>query len=524
MTEKRASELISENLTAIYGYAFARLYDKDKVEDLASEIVYEIIVSAKNLKNDEAFWSFAWKIAENTFRKFIRREEIAGAVQELDDQSFVGVYENSPETEYIEAEEQNEQIYLLRRELSMLTKTHREVCVAYYVDNKSCSEIAKEFKISAEMVKYHLFKTRKLLKEGIGMARIYGEKSYNPGVFRINFMGDRNLYYDIFTRKLPGAIVLAAYYTPMTAEELSMEVGVSMPYLEEELEILESAGVLLKTGTKYRTNLVIITEAYEKEVELKTKDIYPAYAQAVWEKAKNVLCEIRKLDFHGKDYDDNRLLFAIINMAMVEAYGKAMERADLGNAPKLPLGNRGRIWGHDNDFKNLRFHGVCMEVWNKEHNAWFSAENYRVIEKAQRYDHSNFSEKTEAICDAVLEREPDRFNKALSWLIENKFILSENGRLSANFPVFDADAYDKVCEIIGGVVESACECMAAVTGKATEILSEHVPKNVKDQCAAIANVHHNLDVAAILMEMLIEHGRLTVPDEKVPLCVFGVKK
>ena len=77
MTDKRASELLSENLTAIYGYAFSRLHDKDKVDDLASEIVCEILIPARNLQNEEAFWGFAWKIAENTFRRFIRKSELA---------------------------------------------------------------------------------------------------------------------------------------------------------------------------------------------------------------------------------------------------------------------------------------------------------------------------------------------------------------------------------------------------------------------------------------------------------------
>lgn len=63
MTKERASELITENLTAIYGFAFGRLYDKDKVEDLASEIVCEILASVKNLEKEEAFWGFAWRIA-----------------------------------------------------------------------------------------------------------------------------------------------------------------------------------------------------------------------------------------------------------------------------------------------------------------------------------------------------------------------------------------------------------------------------------------------------------------------------
>ena len=33
MTDKRASELLSENLTAIYGYAFSKLYDKDIIQE-----------------------------------------------------------------------------------------------------------------------------------------------------------------------------------------------------------------------------------------------------------------------------------------------------------------------------------------------------------------------------------------------------------------------------------------------------------------------------------------------------------
>ena len=67
MTDKRASELLSENLTAIYGYAFSKLYDKDKVDDLASEIVYEILVSARNLQNEEAFGAMRGRLQKIRF-------------------------------------------------------------------------------------------------------------------------------------------------------------------------------------------------------------------------------------------------------------------------------------------------------------------------------------------------------------------------------------------------------------------------------------------------------------------------
>lgn len=59
MNKEKASELISENRTAIYGFAFARIYDKDKIEDLVSEIVCEILASVKNLEKEKAFWGFA---------------------------------------------------------------------------------------------------------------------------------------------------------------------------------------------------------------------------------------------------------------------------------------------------------------------------------------------------------------------------------------------------------------------------------------------------------------------------------
>ena len=77
MTEMQAAAWISENLTAIYGYAFARLYDKNKVDELVSEIICAVLSSVRRLRKDAAFYGFVWRTAENTFRKFIRRDDPA---------------------------------------------------------------------------------------------------------------------------------------------------------------------------------------------------------------------------------------------------------------------------------------------------------------------------------------------------------------------------------------------------------------------------------------------------------------
>ena len=46
--------------------------------------------------------------------------------------------------------------------------------------SKSCSEISKHLSISESMVKYLLFKSRQILKEGMSMERNYGQQSYDP--------------------------------------------------------------------------------------------------------------------------------------------------------------------------------------------------------------------------------------------------------------------------------------------------------------------------------------------------------
>ena len=112
MTDKKASELLSENLTAIYGYAFSKLYDKEKVDELTSEIVYEIIMSARNLQNEDAFWGYAWKIAENTFRRFIRKTEPVTQVN-APAVDITGIFVSSPEEEYIQKETESEELEIL---------------------------------------------------------------------------------------------------------------------------------------------------------------------------------------------------------------------------------------------------------------------------------------------------------------------------------------------------------------------------------------------------------------------------
>ena len=187
-------KFIEENLKTIFAYALSRVSNKEDAEDLTNDIVVAILQSADKLQNPEAFYGYVWGIAANTYRKFLykrnrRQKEVHfGGVQDAgDEEKEISMDNLAAEGDFVEelAEEMElrENMTKLRREIALLSKEHRECTVAYYFEEQSCMEIAKRFNISLEMVKYYLFKTRKILKEGISMEREFGEKSFKPEPF-----------------------------------------------------------------------------------------------------------------------------------------------------------------------------------------------------------------------------------------------------------------------------------------------------------------------------------------------------
>ena len=171
-----------------------------------------------------------------------RNERAAGAItggEEIEDKS-VNILDDIMHAE---------QMALLRRELAFIRNDYRNIVVAYYIENKSVRDIASSLSLSTSAVHQRLHRARIVLKEGMDMAREFGKLSYNPE--NISFInngcqGNNGEPWNYITRSLCKNILLAAYRTPATAEELAMEVGVALPYMEEELSSLVEATLMKK--------------------------------------------------------------------------------------------------------------------------------------------------------------------------------------------------------------------------------------------------------------------------------------
>ena len=176
MEQRQVSLFIEENLKTIYAYALSRVSNKEDAADLAEDIILAILQSASRLRDEHAFFGYIWAIAANTYKKYLRKKN-AHSHTKLDQD--IASYDMDVVSELIKNDEMN----MLRRELAILAKEYRECTVAYYMEGLSCADTAKKLHISLDMVKYYLFKTRKILKEGISMEREFGEKSYKPSIF-----------------------------------------------------------------------------------------------------------------------------------------------------------------------------------------------------------------------------------------------------------------------------------------------------------------------------------------------------
>ena len=269
-----AEEYARNYMGKIFYYCLRKTGDSHEAEDLASDITFQILTALHEGVEILSFPAWVWQIARNRYALWAKTRHRRG-----ENESFIDP--DDPETENVltaggynttpsVAEEyaHNEEMAILRRELAFLGRDYREIVVAYYIEDRSVGDIAQALGQPEGTVKSRLFRSRNLLKEGMKMAREFGPKSYKPEEVRFVSSGGQasGLPWSAVQRTLPKNILLEASNNPSTIEELAVAVGVSMPYMEEEVAELEHDQLLKKVGNRYITNFFIESHSLQTEI------------------------------------------------------------------------------------------------------------------------------------------------------------------------------------------------------------------------------------------------------------------
>ena len=468
MDRIKLEQRITENMKSVFGFAVTRLGNVKEAEELASDILYALIRSAENLKEEERFYGFMWKVAENVYMDHLRRKSRKAEHTAEFDGEIAGEADS-----VLDEIVRNEELNLLRRELSLLSKQYRDATVLYYIEGLSCSETAEKLQISTEMVKYYLFRARKIIREGMSMERAYGEKSYSPCGFEIDYWGmvrfDPHEYEDFKKRKIKGNILLAAYYSPVTIQEISVELGVALPYLEDEIRLLMDSQYLVCRNGKYLTNIPIFTVECTESIDEKLKEATAAAAEKFIAAA-----DAFETRFGDRFADENlarwQKLLLSLHFSLMETEGEL--KKTYGESTDNGLGV---VWGRSFETPReggpegiLGFYNGCESSDNR---GSVIAINFEQTLNAQQFE---YGMTDPVVCTAV-----DCFN----YLPENwKETLGTLGYAKdgkANFVVWTKVEYEELRTILRECISVVSELNLRTSGIAANITADLAPVHLR---------------------------------------------
>lgn len=505
MKQELITAFCEENMKTIYTYALSRVSRREDAEDLAGEIVLALLSSASRLRDEAALYGYIWSIAGNTCKKFLRRKS-RHAAEPLEQETLEQIAsEEDFAEELAQKAGRQEQLRRLRRELSLLSREYRDCTLCYYFEGMSCQETAEKLGISLEMTKYYLFKTRKLLKEGIGMEREYGTKSYKPALFTFKtiFAGRYNPeYQQLFHRLLPGNILLSAYYTPVTIRELALELGIPTAYLEDEAALLVKYGLLhvLPAGKesgsgrdRYQTNLVIFTEEYREELYEKLTPLCLTGLTGILQTLRDQLPALRAIGFQGAEFTDNRLLWPLLWLLLHRGSNRFGQRiADrcayrtlYGDASGISVG----INYQETDGPYTTYGFAGYSYIDDSYAASFA--DFGVLPPENRY----LSRNVQAVRDAIYAGAPE-------------YVIFDQAQLSQAEKLLDpqiramADLYEKMFMLAAGLLQT------------------HAPRSVAEQIPDVIGKTLFFDTVGLMGKCALDSGLLQLPGETSPLAVF----
>lgn len=516
MNETELNEKIAEVSKTIFSYCIAKTPTRDEAEDLSQDILYELIKSAKNICDDNAFYAFMWGVAGNVYKQWYRKKlknntcELTEDIASEDDLS----------------EDNSSDIYLLRRELALLSEKYRKATILYYVDGFSCSEISSALAISESMVKYLLFKSRRILKEGMNMERNLGEHSYNPKTLIPMYSGQGpNQFWQFMQSRIKQNIVSACYNDALTVQQISLETGIPLPYLDDEIKALEEKQVIVREGKHYKSNVIIITSECADEMERAVIKYHEQIADKMMTFNSDNLDVYKKLNFVGHDFSDNTLRWQLSTILF-----RMICCIDCGNtkaAPRTGWGERAYLWCEEKQNKKRIFSYSGMD------DKWGNSLYFFDYLKNGKGNHRDFYGNERYInifCDIcrgkrMMLSEYDL--EAIAEMIRKGYVGKENDFYRATVPVYTATQYEEILSVVKDFITAELTPMIHETNKTAEsILSSHTPKHLQDQVAGIAAMDKFVNAVCAPAAILIERQFLctTWHPLEMPTTYVVVKK
>ena len=430
----------------------------------------------------------------------------------------------------------SEQLSLLRRELAFIKSDYRNIIVAYYLENKNVREIASSLSLSTNTAKSRLLRAREILKEGMDMAREFGVRSYKPEEIEYSNIctapGELGQPWILMDPKLNQNIFLACYDNPMTAEELAIEVGVALPYMEDTVRHLTSQTLLVKNGEKYETNFPIISREAQQKIHFYYEGILPQLIALITENTDRLMAQYQEagLCYYGEYQSYEEAKWTLLMNFYLTLYSLC------SNSPKEKLGNTPRpnrgVW----DVLGFEKSDFCPAVVGR-HCQYEGFVHYRfgycgILNRTP----ANLTPKEAHELRLIVENKKAKNEAIREDLIKYGYVCKKGEQYVPNVAVIKqstAKKFIKFCEkkkfssdfiqhanIRGKLLESTLQTMERINNSVREIIVSDLPQCLRDDermvhalLEAICTTSHTL---RYVVKYALESGWLKYDENTSP--------
>lgn len=527
MKKEQADKIITEYLQKIYGFAVKKAYSYDEAEDICSEIVLEVYQSL--LKSDEIvnIEGYIWRISEHTYSKFVSSKKRHEGV------SIDGLEIPYFDEEYVEdVEAENKR---LRREIAFLTEIRRKIVYMFYFLRRSISAISSELNIPEGTVKWHLNRARHDLKEGFSMERTIGKLGLYPieaaDIGHDGNPGDNGGPEYYLNDKINLNIVYSVYHTPRTKEEIAAELGMTLVYIEDRINLLEDNGFIIKIkNDKYTTLVRFKPETFSQEFEERiikvqlrvAEDLVREYVPTVLEAIKDVE-DIYIPSGNRELFEAAVVFYAVANKCKINTdidHTKYYVQTTDGGRyiPYVYTKSKPSDPEYEPTLKNLPFYGSCgsMQRGSDKYTSVFSWSVDSRYSTREGYWENNLVSDYEYLYEYIRGELPDTAAN-----IEKIARLKERGYLTAdNKPaiMIVKDDYKEFFKTVPNMDESLKERFADTALELAMIEARDYPPQIQDLIVYYRVKHFIGNMTAIMvMDILYSNGtfKALTEEEKI---------
>lgn len=514
MTKNEQLKRLTEQfLPAFLAFSIHRIGNFHEAEELAQEITFRAVQAIERGGIRENFDGYLWSIAHNTLKHWRGKITPLSLDDESSSLSNLLYDEQNVEDSAIFTEE----TAALRLALSRLAKNYRQVLVCFYYEERSIRETAQVLNLSEGMVKFYLRAGKQKLKEAMDMNSI-GEKSFRPSKFSIykNSTGYSLISeYDLFRRKLPCQIAIICRDQAKTIDAISLETGVPAVYVEEELQILLDADLMISpVKDKYRTNFHILTENAVAQVRAQFEALYEAYLPTVLAEYESVLPKMKASGVFAVDATPTQ--WAWYFAWNVRAFGMRLEPED---GPYLPaFGTNAYIYA----IAAAGSPWACGTTPVQVDGATVCPCDVGVLGAYHRQNELFSVKKAQALANVALGKLDEADRELYAELIEQGYLVRQSDRLLCNIPIKTAKSRAIFAELNAKLLKTLEPLCAELRKNLTRTVVATLPEHLRDYAQGFSEVWIGFLAGVYFKEALCKKGFLHIPeaDDNTPLACW----